>query len=176
MIYAEARVGPHRTHRLYAFQSLLGKGAKLAMGTDFPVEGVDPLVGFWAGTTRKSLESREGEGDGGWYVSSIACFLRPFLSLASWNDRFPNQRLTRTQALRALTIDAAYASFSERLLGSLEPGKKADFVVLGVDIMKVEDETLRKAVLRGSSGDGEGIVKATVLDGGFVFGDLGEDC
>ncbi|RXW15059.1 hypothetical protein EST38_g10795, partial [Candolleomyces aberdarensis] len=155
MIYAEARVGPHRTHRLYPFQSLLSKGAKLAMGTDFPVEGVDPLVGFWAGTTRRSLEPREGEDDGGW---------------------FPSQRLTRTQALRALTIDAAYASFSEHLLGSLEPGKKADFVVLGVDVMKVEDEKLREAVLRGGSGEGEGIVKATVLDGGLVFGDLGEDC
>ncbi|KAJ2924770.1 hypothetical protein H1R20_g12321, partial [Candolleomyces eurysporus] len=155
MIYAESRVGPHRTHRLYPFQSLISKGAKLAMGTDFPVEGVDPLVGFWAGTTRRSLESREGEDDGGW---------------------FPNQRLTRTQALRALTIDAAYASFSEHLLGSLEHGKKADFVVLGVDVMKVEDEKLREAVLRGSSGEGEGIVKATVLDGGLVFGDLGEDC
>jgi predicted amidohydrolase YtcJ len=124
------------------------------MGTDFPVEGVDPLVSFWAGTTRRSLESREGEGDGGW---------------------FPNQRLTRTQALRALTIDAAYASFNERFLGSLESGKKADFVVLGLDVMKVEDEKLREAVLRGTSGEGEGIVKATVLDGVLVFGDL-DDC
>lgn len=93
------------------------------------------------------------------------------------NGRFPNQRLTRTQALRALTIDAAFASFTEQLLGSLEPKKKADFVVLGVDIMRVEDEKLREAIIAqvNSPGGGEAegrIVKATVIDGALVFGDL----
>ena len=107
---------------------------------------------------------------------ALATLYRTLNLANTTRGRFPSQRLTRTQALRALTIDAAYASFSEQLLGSLEPGKKADFVVLGVDVMKVEDEKLREAVLRGGSGEGEGIVKATVLDGGLVFGDLGEDC
>ncbi|KIK58357.1 hypothetical protein GYMLUDRAFT_695192 [Collybiopsis luxurians FD-317 M1] len=78
------------------------------------------------------------------------------------NGWFPEQKLTRIEALRGMTIDPAYASFTEDILGSLEPGKKADFVVLGKDIMKVDDV---KQVLDTK-------VLATVLDGEVVFGEL----
>jgi predicted amidohydrolase YtcJ len=75
--------------------------------------------------------------------------------------RFPEQRLSRIQALKGMTLDAAYASFAEHQLGSLSPGKKADFVVLDRDIMtcKVEDILLTK-------------VLATVVDGKVLYGEL----
>lgn len=73
--------------------------------------------------------------------------------------RYPEEALTRTQALKGMTLDAAYASFAENELGSLEPGKKADFVILDRDIMRVPfPEILRTQVL------------ATVVDGKIEYG------
>src|SRR5258708_39655328 len=80
----------------------------LPLGSDFPVEGVNPLLGFYAATTRLSVDGTSPHGSTGW---------------------FPNQRLSREQALKGMTLDAAYASFAESEIGSLSPGKKADFVV-----------------------------------------------
>ena len=77
--------------------------------------------------------------------------------------RFPEQRLTRLEALRGMTIDPAYASFTEEKLGSLEPGKRADYVVLSKDIMDVDlplGEVMKTKVL------------ATVMDGEVVFGEV----
>ena len=76
-------------------------------------------------------------------------------------SRFPEQRLTRLEALRGMTIDPAYASFTEDTLGSLEVGKRADFVVLDRDIMEVRPEEIM-----------ETRVLATILDGAAVFGSL----
>jgi len=77
--------------------------------------------------------------------------------------RFPDQRLTRLEALRGMTIDAAYASFTEEALGSLEPGKRADYVVLSKDIMDVDLEFGEVMETR---------VVATVIDGRVVFGEI----
>ena len=77
--------------------------------------------------------------------------------------RFPDQRLTRLEALRGMTIDAAYASFTEDALGSLEPGKRADYVVLSKDIMDVDLEFGEVMETR---------VVATVIDGRVVFGEI----
>ena len=76
-------------------------------------------------------------------------------------SRFPEQRLTRLEALRGMTIDPAYASFTEDTLGSLEVGKRADFVVLDRDIMEVRAEEIMDTK-----------VLATILDGAAVFGSL----
>lgn len=113
MYWAEDRVGAERIRGGYAWRSLLDAGARLALGSDFPVEHVDPLLGFYAAVTRQDAE---GWPDGGWYAA---------------------QRLTREEALRGFTLDAAYAAFQEDELGSLEPGKFADFVILSHDIMTV---------------------------------------
>ena len=77
--------------------------------------------------------------------------------------RFPDQRLTRLEALRGLTIDPAYASFTEATLGSLEPRKRADYVVLSRDIMDENTEVGEVMETR---------VVATVIDGRVVFGDI----
>lgn len=111
MYWAEDRVGPGRIQGAYAWRSILESGGRLALGSDFPVEQVDPLLGFYAAVTRQDAASWP---EGGWY---------------------PDQALTREEALRGFTVDAAYAGFQEESLGSLEPGKWADFVILSGDIM-----------------------------------------
>ncbi|KAH7915226.1 amidohydrolase family-domain-containing protein [Hygrophoropsis aurantiaca] len=140
MWYAEDRLGPQRVKGLYAFRSLLDNGARLTLGSDFPVEDMNPLAGFYAAITRLSPDGRSPHGSGGW---------------------FPEQRLTRQEALRGMTIDPAYASFTEDTLGSLVPGKRADYVVLSQDIMTVPADQILSTQ-----------VDATVIDGQPVFGKI----
>ncbi|KAK0233634.1 amidohydrolase family-domain-containing protein [Armillaria fumosa] len=140
MWYAEERIGPRRINGLYAFRSLLNSGARITLGSDFPVETMNPLAGFYAAITRLSLDGRSPHGPGGW---------------------FPEQRLTRLEALRGLTIDPAYASFTESVLGSLEPGKRADFVVLSQNIMTVPVSEIMNTTFL-----------ATVIDGIAVHGEI----
>ncbi|KAJ6570591.1 amidohydrolase 3 [Mycena vulgaris] len=140
MWYAQDRLGPERVKGLYAFRSLLDSGAKITLGSDFPVETMNPLAGFYAAITRVSFAGDSPHGPGGW---------------------FPGERLTRQEALRGITIDPAYASFTETELGSLEPGKRADFVVLSRDIMKIAPRDILETK-----------VLATVLDGRVAYGAL----
>jgi predicted amidohydrolase YtcJ len=96
----------------------------------------------------------------GHFISSLqtSCLSIPD---ASCLVRFPEQRLTRAQALKGMTLDAAYASFSENTMGSLTPGKKADFVVLDRDIMTVPFSDILETK-----------VSATVIDGEVMYGYL----
>ncbi len=115
MYWAEDRVGPQRIKGAYAWQTFANLGVPLALGSDFPVERPHPLEGFYAAVTRQDKESWP---ENGWY---------------------PNQTLTRAQALYGFTLGAAYAAFQEDQLGSLEVGKAADFTVFDQDIMQVPD-------------------------------------
>ncbi len=110
---AEDRVGPERIKGGYAWRRLLDSGARLANGSDFPVELSNPFHGLYAAVTR---QDRDGEPPGGWYA---------------------DQALTRAEALRSFTLDAAYAARQEDRLGSLEPGKWADFIVIDRDYFTV---------------------------------------
>jgi hypothetical protein len=114
MYWAEDRVGPERIKGAYAWRRFLNEGCRIANGSDFPVEAVNPMLGFYAAVTRQDTRRWPG---GGW---------------------FPEQRMSRAEALRSFTIDAAYAAFEEDLKGSIEPGKLADFVVLSNDIMECD--------------------------------------
>ncbi|KAG2153894.1 amidohydrolase family-domain-containing protein [Suillus clintonianus] len=140
MWFAEDRLGSERVKGLYAFRSLLDHGSRLAFGSDFPVEDMNPLSGFYAAITRLSPEGQSPSGPSGW---------------------FPEQRLTRMEALRGMTIDAAYASFTESNLGSLVPGKRADYVVLSQDIMTIPVDRILNTK-----------VQATVIDGRLAFGQV----
>ncbi|KAF8999779.1 amidohydrolase family-domain-containing protein [Cyathus striatus] len=142
MWYAETRLGPDRINGAYAYQTLLRNSPShvLPLGSDFPVEGVNPLLGFYASVSRLSVSGDSPHGASGW---------------------FPEQKLTREQALKGMTLDPAYASFSEAKVGSLRPGKKADFVVLDRDILKVPVGEVLKTT-----------VKATVVDGKVAYGKL----
>ena len=110
---AENRVGPARIHGGYAWRRLLDSGAILANGSDFPVELSNPFHGLYAAVTR---QDREGEPQDGWYA---------------------DQALTRAEALHSFTLAAAYAARSEDRLGSLEPGKWADFILIDRDYFTI---------------------------------------
>ncbi|KAG1807812.1 amidohydrolase family-domain-containing protein [Suillus subaureus] len=142
MWYAEDRLGPKRILGAYAYRALLNASPTgvLPLGSDFPVEGINPLLGFYAAVSRLSAKGDSPHGSGGWY---------------------PSERLTRAEALKGMTLDAAYASFSEDILGSLSIGKKADFVVLDRDFMTVPIEDILGAK-----------VTATVIDGEVEYGNL----
>ena len=115
---AEDRVGPQRIKGAYAWQSFLKQGTVVASGSDFPVESANPFLGFYASITRKDIQ---GNPLSGWYS---------------------NEAMDRVQTLKSFTIDAAYAGFQEGVLGSLEPGKWADFIIIDQDIMIVPDSML----------------------------------
>ncbi len=118
-LMAEARLGPQRLDGAYAWKSLLDSGAHLAFGTDVPVESSNPFAGLAAAMTR---EDASGQPFGGWR---------------------PEERISREQAWRAYTNGAAYAAFAEDRLGSLEVGKRADFVIIDQDIMLATPEQIR---------------------------------
>ncbi len=134
MYWASTRLGYARTLGAYAWRSLLETGVIIPNGSDFPVERVNPLYSFHAAVSRKDDNSWP---PGGW---------------------FPEQMMTREEALKSMTIWPAFAGFQEKELGSLTPGKWADFVILDRDIMTVpESEILGTSVL------------ATYISGRVVF-------
>ena len=121
MYWAGNRLGEGRLRGAYAWRSLLESGVVIPNGSDFPVEHVDPLISFKSAVSRQDAR---GWPAGGWY---------------------PEQRMTRDEGLKSMTLWPAYAGFQENELGSLAAGKRADFVVLDQDIMRVPDGVLQDA-------------------------------
>jgi hypothetical protein len=117
-LMAEKRLGPNRLNGAYAWQTVLKSGAKLAFGTDFPVESPNPFPGLSAAISRQDMK---GQPPGGW---------------------IPSERLTLAQALDAYTRGAAYAGFAEDRIGALEPGKWADFILVDRDPTKADPPSL----------------------------------
>lgn len=113
MPWADERLGALRLPRAYAWRQVLAAGGRLALGSDFPVESADPRLGLYAAVTR---QDRQGRPAGGW---------------------LPEERLTREEALRGFTLDAAWSLFLDGEVGSLAPGKRADLVVFARDVMTV---------------------------------------
>ena len=111
MRWVEERVGPVRADGAFVWQTLLASGARIAGGSDFPVESHNPFLGLYAAVSRQNLDEQP---PGGWH---------------------PSERMNRLQALRAFTIDAAYAGFDEDRIGSIETDKLADFIVIDRDYM-----------------------------------------
>ncbi|HEX4933652.1 MAG TPA: amidohydrolase, partial [Gemmatimonadaceae bacterium] len=118
MYWAGNRLGPTRLLGAYAWRALLGTGVIIPNGSDFPVEKVNPLISFHASVSR---QDEHNWPTGGW---------------------FAEQRMTRDEALKSMTLWPAIAAFQEAELGSLSPGKLADFVVLDQDIMSVAPERI----------------------------------
>ena len=134
MAWTEARLGASRMPRSHRYLDLLAQNGWLANGSDFPIEGIDPLRGFRSAVFRKDDRRRP---EGGYRAS---------------------QALSRSDALRAMTLWAARANFEETLRGSLEPGKLADFTVLDIDLLQDPEERLWEAK-----------VLATGIGGGLAF-------
>jgi hypothetical protein len=121
MYWADERLGDKRIQHAYAYQTLLQQNGLVALGTDFPVENINPVYTFYAVTVRKDLN---GYPENGFQ---------------------PNEKLTKEQALKGMTIWAAISNFEENNKGSLEIGKNANLVVLDKDIMKVKDDEIISA-------------------------------
>lgn len=115
---AQDRIGEVRIQGAYAWRKLIEAGALIANGSDFPVESPNPFWGFHAAVSRQDHDS---EPPGGWY---------------------PEERMTLIEAFASFTLDAAYAGHQEDILGSLEAGKKADFVFLDRDIFTIPKDEL----------------------------------
>ncbi|MFT3886537.1 MAG: amidohydrolase [Flavobacteriales bacterium] len=131
MAWAIGRIGPERLKYAYAYKSLLQQNGLLALGTDFPVEGIDPLMTFYAAVVRKNADGLPANGFQ------------------------PENALSRDQALRGMTIWNALATFTENDLGTLEVGKRADLTVVDRDLLRTSDDGLRKAKVVATFVNGE---------------------
>jgi hypothetical protein len=120
MTMAEQRVGHERIKGAYAWRRYLKQGSRIACGSDFPVESANPFWGIHAAVTRRS---RDGEPLQGWYA---------------------DQAMTLTEAFRCFTLDAAYAAHQENIIGSLEKGKWADFIVVDRDMFTIPTQQIHQ--------------------------------
>ncbi len=132
--WAENRIGPQRAKGTYAFRSLLDAGATLAFGSDWFVAPMEPMMGIYAAVTRRTLDGKRPQG---------------------W---VPEQKITVAEAVRAYTMGSAYASFDEKIKGSIEPGKLADLAVLSADIFKINPVEIGKTK-----------VVMTIFDGKVIY-------
>lgn len=131
MNWAALRLGKKRVRFGYAYKDLLHQNGWIPLGTDFPIEGIDPLTTFYAAVARKN---KDGLPKNGFQIENA---------------------LTRMQALKGMTIWAALSNFEEMEKGSLEVGKLADFVILNRDLLMVEEDDLLKAKVTATYVNGE---------------------
>jgi predicted amidohydrolase YtcJ len=118
MYWAKDRIGKERIKGAYAYKTLLNYAGLLAGGSDFPVEDINPLFGFYAAVSRKDQHNFP---EGGFQKENA---------------------ISRVEALKAMTIWPAFASFEENIKGSLEPNKFADFVILNEDLLNAPEQSL----------------------------------
>lgn len=117
-VYVEKRLGSDRAKSgAYAWRKLIDSGAIICNGTDAPVESINPFENFYATVTRK---------------------------LTDGTSFYPEQCMTRLEALKSMTINGAYASFYEKKLGSIEKGKLADIIVLSNDLLKIDESQIKR--------------------------------
>lgn len=136
MPWAQDRVGKERIAGAYAWRRFLDSGAHIALGSDFPVESVDPRLGLYAAVTR---QDREGHPPGGWLA---------------------DQKLSAAEALRGFTSDAAYAGKDENASGRLAPGLPADFVIVEADPLTMPVAGLDELKIRSTWIDGKAVYQA----------------
>jgi predicted amidohydrolase YtcJ len=134
MIMAERYWG-ERARYSYAWRTLLNDGATLVFGSDAPIDPIEPLSGLYAAVTRRLSDGAPGPD--GWH---------------------PEQRLSVSEAVQAYTMGAAVTSGREDVLGSIEPGKLADFTILDRDIFSVSPDELKEAK-----------IAATVVGGKILY-------
>ncbi|MCM2310896.1 MAG: amidohydrolase [Steroidobacteraceae bacterium] len=141
MPWAEARVGRERLAGAYAWRRFRQANVRLALGSDFPVESLDPRLGLYAAVTRQDLD---GQPPGGW---------------------LPDQKLTPAEALRGFTADAAWAGYMEDEVGGLAPGLRADFVLLDTDPLTAPSSELPTIKVLSTWVDGRRVYEAPVRPG-----------
>ncbi|HSW56036.1 MAG TPA: amidohydrolase [Ignavibacteriaceae bacterium] len=130
-VWAEKRIGPERIKTTHPYRSLLKSGAVVAFGTDWPVAPLNPMLGIYAAVTRQTVD---GKNPNGW---------------------IPEEKLSVEEAIKCYTLNAAYASYEEKIKGSIEPGKLADLVVLSDDILSIDPVKIKDVVVEMTIFDGE---------------------
>jgi predicted amidohydrolase YtcJ len=133
-VWAEKRIGPERIKTTHVYKSLLQSGAVVAFGTDWPVAPLNPLLGIYAAVTRRTVDGKNPDG---------------------WN---PEEKISVENAIKCYTLNAAYASFEEKIKGSIEVDKLADFVILSDDILAMDPVKIKDVK-----------VDMTVFDGQIVY-------
>ncbi len=131
MYWAEARLGPQRVRGAYAWRKVLDAGGRLAFGSDFPVEDVNPFFGIYAAMTRKDQKDWPADG---WY---------------------PEEKMSPAEALRGFALDAAYASFDEKTRGTIEAGKLADLTIVDRNPLTARPSDVYKTKVRYTIVDGK---------------------
>jgi predicted amidohydrolase YtcJ len=134
--WAETIIGHERAKTTYAFRSLMDEGTMLVFGSDWQVAPADPLLGIYAAVTRRTLDNKN---PGGW---------------------IPEQKVTVDEALKAYTINGAYGTFEEKIKGSLQKGKLADFVILDKDITKIAPVQIQSVKVLSTVVGGKQVFKA----------------
>jgi len=136
MYWAADRLGNERVKNAYAYKKLLQQNGLIALGTDFPIESINPLLTFYAAVERKDVKGYPENG-------------------------FQKENgLSREEALKGMTIWAAIANFEENEKGSLEVGKSADFVMLNQDLLIVDEKTLLKTTVKLTFINGEKVFQS----------------
>lgn len=130
-VWAEKRIGPERIKTTHVYHSLIKSGAILAFGTDWPVAPLNPLFGIYAAVTRQTVD---GKNPYGW---------------------IPEEKISVEEAIKCYTLNAAYASYEEKIKGSIEVGKLADFVVLSDDILSIDPVMIKDVVVEMTIFNGE---------------------
>ena len=133
-VWAEKRIGSERIKTTHVYHSLIESGASVAFGTDWPVAPLNPLLGIYAAVTRRTVDGKNPNG---------------------WN---PEEKISVEDAIKCYTLNAAFASYEEKIKGSIEEGKLADFVVLSDDILSIDPVKIKDVV-----------VDMTVFDGEIVY-------
>jgi predicted amidohydrolase YtcJ len=116
--WAEKRIGPERIKTTYAFKSLIDAGATMSFGSDWSVAPLDPIAGIYAAVTRRTLDGKNPDG---------------------W---IPQEKTSVEDAVKAYTVNSAFAGFQENDLGSLEVCKLADLVILSDNIFEIDPEQI----------------------------------
>jgi predicted amidohydrolase YtcJ len=128
--WAEKRIGTERAQTTYAFRSLLDSGATLALGTDWTVAPLNPMLTIYAAVTRRTLDGKHPEG---------------------W---IPQQKISLEETVRAYTVGSAYAEFAEKQKGMIAPGKLADVVILSRDIFSIDPKDIENVMVMMTILDG----------------------
>jgi len=132
---AQDRLGEKRILGAYAWRKLLSAGAIIAAGSDFPVESPNPFYGLHASVTR---QDHQNQPDTGWYAE---------------------EKMTRLEAFRSFTYDAAYSGHQESIIGSLAPGKKADFILVKDNLFTMEESNIWKSQVLSTWVNGQEVFK-----------------
>ena len=134
-VWAEKRIGPDRIKYTYPFRTFLDNKVMLCFGSDWTVAPLNPLLGIYAAVTRRTLDDKNPDG---------------------W---IPEQKISVEEAIMAYTINNAYASFEEKIKGSIEVGKLADFTVLDQDILTIDPVKIKDVKVEMTVFDGKVIYK-----------------